>query len=113
MEVFTHYYSTYNYNGKRLLVDIISWAQLSMNEQQFLEFYEEWQKVIDFYLSLSDYSEEIIYSTVPNPFDNSKLQIGYRHFFQNGYVQNPQWDLWHGRFASDPNVEYRSLQIEN
>ena len=112
MEIYTHYYSTYNYNGKRLLVDIDSWARLSMNEQQYSIFATEWQEVIDFYQSLNGYSEEIIFSTVDHP-SVTPLNIGYRHFFQNGYVRNPQWNLWHDRFASDPNVEYRSLQIEN
>lgn len=112
MEIYTQYYSTYNYNGKRLLVDIERWAQLSMNEQQYLIFATEWKEVVDFYNSLSDYSDEFIYSTIDNP-NVTPLPIGFRHFFQNGYVQNPQWDAWHNQFASDPNVEYRSLQIEN
>jgi len=112
METYTQYYSTYNYNGKKLLVDIERWAQLSMNQQQYSIFATEWKEVVDYYNSLSDYSDEVIYSTVDN-LNVAPLQIGFRHFFQNGYVQNPEWDKWHNQFASDPNVEYRSLQIEN
>ena len=113
MEVYTHLYSTYRHNGKRLLVDIFGWAKLSMTQQQYLIFSKEYQEVVDFYLSLSGYSEEVIYSTVAQPIDNNKLTIGLRHTFQDKYVPNPQWSYWHDQFASDPNVEYRSLQIEN
>lgn len=113
MEVYTHFFSTYNYQGKRLIVDIFNWARLSMNEEQYLQFEKEYQEVVDFYKSLSEYSEEIIYSTAKNPIDNEKLVIGIRHIFQNSYVQNTQWNYWHNQFASDPNVEYRSLQLES
>jgi hypothetical protein len=84
-----------------------------MTQQQYLIFSKEYQEVVDFYLSLSGYSEEVIYSTVAKPIDNKKLPIGLRHTFQNSYVSNSQWNYWHNQFASDPNVEYRSLQIEN
>lgn len=120
MEVYTHFFSTYNYQGKRLLVDIFEWAKLSMTEQQYLIFSKEYQEVVDFYLSLNGYSEEVIYSTVAKSFDiqwqqvhTKKLVIGLRHIFQDKYVPNPQWNFWHERFASDPNVEYRSLQLES
>lgn len=113
MEIYIHNNSTYNFNGKKLLVDIHEWARLSMNSQQYKVFKKEYQEVIDFYHSLDQFSEETIYSTIDSPvYANGKLHIGSRYTFRDSFVSNSLWQEWQDRFASDPNVEYRPLEIE-
>lgn len=113
MIIYRHYNSTYYFNGNKLLVDIHEWARLSMTSQQYKLFKQEYQTVIDFYHSLDQFSEETIFSTVDSPvYTNAKLHIGSRYFFRDSFVSNSLWQEWQDRFRSDPNVEYRRLEIE-
>ena len=113
MQIYSQLHSVLNKNGKKYLVNVYEWAEMTLTGDrlaQYLADKEEFDAHFNNYLNSSEITPETIYSSV-KPVDNLKMSIviGNRITWQNEIDQHPKFEYWLQEFANDPNIEYQPL----
>jgi hypothetical protein len=116
MQTYIQLFSTLNKDGKKYLVDVFKWADMTLTgdqQTQYLADKQEFGVHYANYANSGEFSTEPIYSSISANESTSPVQIGFRYFWQTALDQHPKFDYWLSQFASDPNVEYRPLTLES
>jgi hypothetical protein len=112
MQTYSQLFSILNKDGKKYLVDLYSWAEMTLTGSRLAQYTvdsEEFNAHYLNYVNSGEFSVQPIYSSVEA--DNSRvpIQIQTRMTWQTALDQHPKLDYWLQEFASDPNVEYQPL----
>lgn len=112
MQTYSQLFSILNKDGKKHLVDLYSWAEMTLTGDrlsQYLADKEEFDAHYANYASTGEFSFEPIYSSVEANNGTVPIQIQTRMTWQTELDQHPKLDYWLQEFANDPNVEYQPL----
>ena len=116
MQTYKQLFSTLNKDGKKYLVNVYEWANMTLTgdrRTQYLIDKQEFDVHYANYGSVGEISIEPIYSSEKANDSTVPIQIGIRYFWQTELDQHPKFDYWLNQFASDPNVQYRPLTLES
>jgi hypothetical protein len=120
MKIYTQLYSTYLFDGKKILCDTPHWGALTMTDPELKQFELDMKESVNHLTNNEHFSTEIIYSSETDSIGN-KIAIGQRYTLQDTYVGPTDWESiahpkylqWQTVFANDPNcIEFRPIVQE-
>lgn len=112
MQTYSQFFSILNKDGKKYLVDIYKWAEMTLTGErlsQYLADKQEFDLHYQNYLTAGEFGVELIYSSAKANNSTMLIPIQARMTWQTELDQHPKFDSWLIEFANDPNVEYRPL----
>ena len=116
MQTYKQLFSTLTKDGKKYLVNVYKWADMTLTGDQLSQYLADKQEFDVHYANYAasgKFTIEPIYSSSVANESTTSVQIGFYYFWQPALDQHPKFDYWLSQFASDPNVEYRPLTLES
>jgi len=116
MQTYTQFFSTLNKDGRKYLVNVYEWADMTLTgdrRAQYLADFEEFNSHYENYKNSREFSLEPIYSSATFISITTPIQIGIRYTWKTQADENSKFEYWQTQFANDPFINYRAVSLES